>query len=116
MTWLDTIYNFFIGKNCLLCRKSLPKEGLCWGCWRKVQLLAVDRMTFTTFEKEINLTFNIEHFLFLFFFEKKNPFLKLIYLLKYKNKPEIGFLFGRILGFLFPKNLLILQRLFLSVE
>jgi ComF family protein len=105
MHWWNRIIYFFAIHTCLSCYKSLPKEGLCWGCWRKLQLLAVDRMSLTVFQSEINLLLKIRYFFFLFFFEKKHPFLRLIYLLKYKNKPELGYIFGRVLGFLFPKGL-----------
>jgi len=105
MTWLNRFFRFFEVNVCLLCNKSLPEEGLCWQCWRKLQLLAVDRINFNAIQQNIHLIFKVHHFLFLFFFEKKSPFLHLIHLLKYKNKPNIGFLFGRVLGFLLPKDI-----------
>lgn len=89
---------------CAICEKWTDRQILCWHCWLVLQKIDLDDLNIKGFQKNISFLVELQNLFCLFFFEKKHPFSRILYALKYKKRPDLGFLFGKILGFLIPRQ------------
>ncbi len=99
-SWLKDFVNLFYPYSCVLCGHPLHgnEEILCASC-----ILDMPRTHFHTFaNNETAQRFwgriDLEHAASFLFFHKGSKYQKLIHLLKYNNKPEIGVFLGNLYG------------------
>ncbi len=92
------LFQLFFPRYCTNCEKTLLKKEpiLCSECYEKLPF----RYPLTDEELKHNLScfFKVENAYSLLYFKDQQIASNLIYALKYKNKPQVGYTLGRLLS------------------
>jgi ComF family protein len=100
MSKLKLLYKGFISllypSICYLCKTTIQNEQqiICLSCYYHLPKSSVRSYKNNSITKKFYDIYQIENFISLYKYEKNNSVQKLIYLLKYNNKKEVGIFFG----------------------
>ena len=100
MNFFHDIFNILFPKSCLICGKEVErKEQLfCFYCLSDLPLTQFCCLADNRLENSFRATIPVRTATSLVYFYKKGPVQKIMHLLKYHNKQEIGSFFGDWLG------------------
>lgn len=105
--WWEDFISIFYPNNCWACSRIIyqPQEGICLDCSASLPFTNFENHQENPMVKIFWGRVKCKYATALFYFNNKTRVQTIMHLLKYKNKPQVGEFFGKLLGERIVKSL-----------